>query len=763
LVAPQTGVPLFSALGDINGFAHTTLTSSPSAGAIAATIANGGLGTLNSVDFAQNNPNFEVVVGSTGSHEGAYTTNDGVTWTEFASRPNNNASGGAVAVSADGSTILWAASGKLPFFSTNNGSTWTAATMPSGTLTGGTVVSDRVNSSVFYYWTENSSDNQWKLYISTNGGHSFTQTGSALSNGNITLVANPLTAGDLWISSYNGVYHSTNSGTSFTQVSSIGFANVPSMTLGAPPPGKTYPAIYIYGTINNFLGVYRSDDAGQTWILLNDVNHQWGGLVDTMAADPNVFGRVYLGINGRGVIVGNPASSLPSGWVDADINMPGNPGWASSSTTLSTGATVNLWTVVGGGAGIGDSSDQFNFAYQPISGDVAITAEILSMTNADGTHGTPASGVMFRAGTSSNDPFAALLQSDGNSLVFEYRTTSGGSITSVPLGSIPVGSEYVRVVRVGNNFSGFYSSDGVTWTQLGSTIAIAAMPTSADVGLAAAANYNPQLTSAIFTNVAILLRGDINLDGHRDAADIVALINALVGLNTYQMTRQLSSQDLLNVADINNDGHVNNLDVQALINLLLGGGGSVSTESTTASSTDGLFGDLNPTPPTLLTSTPSATDFLTSNNNNTPRQKIPIEAPAKPHGQIEFSLPGVQATKGFSGLSLLSSVRTSQPISQMALDQFYGTFEPEDSLALAPTSSRITHPQDDFDLLESFWAHRGLNLQFNLDGQVTKVAAWATRDAQAAEGKVFLDVTVIAWVFPPERHWGLHLHGCPLH
>ena len=120
--------------------------------------------------------------------------------------------------------------------------------------------------------------------------------------------------------------------------------------MGAPAPGKSVPAIYIYGTPagDSFQGIYRSDDGGNTWLLLNDVSHQWGG-TGPLAADPNVFGRVYLGAGG--IIMGNPATSLPANWFDTDINEPGNPGWATSSTTLSTGTTVNQWNLVGGGAG----------------------------------------------------------------------------------------------------------------------------------------------------------------------------------------------------------------------------------------------------------------------------------------------------------------------------------------------------------------------------------------------------------------------------
>ncbi len=149
------------------------------------------------------------------------------------------------------------------------------------------------------------------------------------------------------------------------------------------------------------------------------------------------------------------------------------------------------------------TNDQFNFSSTPLTGSGLVSAQLLSLTNADGAVGTPEAGVMIRASTNDNDPFAAMLQTTGNSLVFEYRTTTGGSVTSATLGSVPVGAEYLEIVRSGSNFSGFYSSDGVTWTQLGSTVAIAAMPATANAGLVASANFNSQLTTATFNNVNV--------------------------------------------------------------------------------------------------------------------------------------------------------------------------------------------------------------------------------------------------------------------
>ncbi len=586
VAAPTAGTPLYSAMGDIGGFANTTLTFSPAAGSV------GGSGY--STDYAGTVPSDAVIVGSMGTTDGIYTTN-GVTFSAFAGNPSSGTAftEGTVAISANGSTIVWAPSGQAAYYSTNNGSSWTLSTLTGGggLPTGGVIVSDKVNPNYFYYWTENSSDNSWTLYVSSNGGQTFAESaGGAIGTGNVTLAVNQYVAGQLWISSYIGMYESTNFGASFTHVGSYSAAaNTGTMALGAPAPGGTIPAIYIYGTIasGGFEGLFRSDDGGNTWLQLNTTSEQWGGLIQTLAADPNVFGRVYIGINGRGIIMGNPSSSLPAGWVDTDINEPGNPGWATSSTTLSTGSVVNQWTINGGGAGVAATSvtlssltvsgdvatavtsgvsgfqvgqtifingasnaaydgyfvitglgntpagiaseigaateftfnitepnatvagtitatleDQLNFAYEPVSGNaVAISAELTGLTNTDNGKGTSEAGVMIRNGTSPTSPFVALFQTAAGNLVFEDR--SDGALDTQTVTGVPVGSEYVEIIGTGNGgYTGYYSANGTSWTQIGFGVTV---PTSGslNVGLAATADYNPQLTSATFTNLVI--------------------------------------------------------------------------------------------------------------------------------------------------------------------------------------------------------------------------------------------------------------------
>ncbi|WP_262423414.1 hypothetical protein [Brevundimonas denitrificans] len=54
------------------------------------------------------------------------------------------------------------------------------------------------------------------------------------------------------------------------------------------------------------LGVYRSDDAGRSWLRVNDDRHEYGRRYRAVAGDPRIPGRVYVATDGRGVVYGEP-------------------------------------------------------------------------------------------------------------------------------------------------------------------------------------------------------------------------------------------------------------------------------------------------------------------------------------------------------------------------------------------------------------------------------------------------------------------------
>jgi hypothetical protein len=70
------------------------------------------------------------------------------------------------------------------------------------------------------------------------------------------------------------------------------------------------PAVYLHGKVDGILGIFRSDNAGSSFVRLNDGAHQFGS-VRHVIGDPRVPGRVYVATGGRGILRGDPGSPCP--------------------------------------------------------------------------------------------------------------------------------------------------------------------------------------------------------------------------------------------------------------------------------------------------------------------------------------------------------------------------------------------------------------------------------------------------------------------
>jgi hypothetical protein len=255
-------------------------------------------GNTDCLDFAENKSAIIVRVGTSNSQNGAMSTNGGKSWTPFTSSPPGN-NGGSIAISPDGSIIVWTRQNAGPYYSKNNGASWQQSR---GANTGLKVVSDRVNTNFYGY-----DPNSGTVYISKDGAASFTTLDTGLPNGNGLLRAAPGHANDLWLCAGNswdnsaGLFRST-SGAKFTKISTIGFTA--SFGFGKSAPTSSYPSIYVQGTSANTNALYRSDNTAASWTHINDPSHQYGGAT-IVIGDPKTYGRVYIGTNGRGILVGD--------------------------------------------------------------------------------------------------------------------------------------------------------------------------------------------------------------------------------------------------------------------------------------------------------------------------------------------------------------------------------------------------------------------------------------------------------------------------
>lgn len=294
LLSPPAGpAHLLSGVSDIGGFTHTDLDHSPAQGMWTNPVAGAGL----SLDYSGGNPLLIARTNWANSNQfGAYSMDGGLTWTPFAAQPAQS-SPGSVAVLADQSTFIWAPGGGAVSYSRNFGSSWMAS---SGAPGGFGVVADKVDPKAAYIFDSGSGT----LYASNDGGATFAAAASGLpSNGTLSAVDGH--AGDLWLASSSGLFHSLNGGATFNKLPNV--LGAISVGFGLPAPGHAYPAIYLIGTLQASLqAIFRSNDGGASWKRINDDAHQFGTQA-LVIGDPRVYGRVYVGTNGRGILYGDPS------------------------------------------------------------------------------------------------------------------------------------------------------------------------------------------------------------------------------------------------------------------------------------------------------------------------------------------------------------------------------------------------------------------------------------------------------------------------
>lgn len=285
LVSPPSGAPLLSVMWDIDGFRHDTLDASPTAG-----FFKPNHGRNSDIDYAAQNPDIVVRVHERGTH-GSYSLDNGRTWTDWPTAPARRGLG-HVAVSADGAVFLSVPGGHGGFVSRDRGQTWASV---AGLPEDARVTASPRDPQRFH------AVGGGQAWLSTDGGASFTPTGAAVDVGD--LLAGTDEAGCLLLANAKGLHHSTDGGKSWRRLPGITSAS--KVGMGKAAPGAEHAAIFVVGRLGPTYGFFRSDDAGQTWLRINDDAHQFAH-VNAITGDPRVHGRVYVGSASRGILQGEP-------------------------------------------------------------------------------------------------------------------------------------------------------------------------------------------------------------------------------------------------------------------------------------------------------------------------------------------------------------------------------------------------------------------------------------------------------------------------
>jgi len=322
LLSPAAGASLISAIGDYGGFVHWD----PDIPAPEGNFDNPRFGNTTGLAFAWKDPRMIVRVGratndNPGRHIG-YSLDSGKTWQPASSSPCNDCRLGSIAVSSNGRAWIWSpdpvrnfpynnAPSPVPVFYTRDlGTTWFPC---SGLPDNSRVVADLVDPAKFYALDLFGG----KLFISRDTGIRFseqvlnlpggipekTDKRGDVRGGQDRLYATPGKTGDFWIAAYDGLYHSADTGLNFAKYNDV--MEIHAFGFGMAAPGEPFPALFLIGRISGIRGIFRSDDKAQSWVRINDAQHQWGLLLQ-VTGDPKKYGRVYVGTHGRGIILGDP-------------------------------------------------------------------------------------------------------------------------------------------------------------------------------------------------------------------------------------------------------------------------------------------------------------------------------------------------------------------------------------------------------------------------------------------------------------------------
>lgn len=304
------------------------------------------------LDYAFGTPNFVVNYIPTTNMSG-YSIDGGQTWTSWNGPSWTGIDGGALAVSTTQNWILTPSPGSQLYYTTNQGTTWTASTIagsPTNWLQKGVgypLAADRVNANNFC------AVNGATFYYSTNSGQNFASTSATIdgSAGQFAFRSVPgkgftylYTAGQQSGASHPANTHlwrltkTTNPCDTATIVNS-NLKEVMGFGFGAMPPGNSSytTAIYANGWYNGVQGIYVSLDGGTTWAAINVPASQipWplnnADFPMSVEGDPDVYGRIYI-----------PFQASAGGYIDTQDACPSVKFTSAIKPNDTITGTVNL-------------------------------------------------------------------------------------------------------------------------------------------------------------------------------------------------------------------------------------------------------------------------------------------------------------------------------------------------------------------------------------------------------------------------------------
>ena len=182
---------------------------------------------------------------------------------------------------------------------------------------------------------------------------------------------------------------------------------------------------------------------------------------------------------------------MPAPFLNQDIGAPAIAGAATYNN--------GTFTISGAGNDIWGTSDQFQFVYQPITGDMDVSVHVASLVATDPW---AKAGVMMRESLTAPavNVYSLISAQSGFSSQNRPTTSATSTFVSAGAGNAPT---WVRLVRTGSRFDSYRSADGVTWTLMATNTLT--LPSTIYVGMAVTSHNVSAATTAVLDNFAITI------------------------------------------------------------------------------------------------------------------------------------------------------------------------------------------------------------------------------------------------------------------
>jgi regulation of enolase protein 1 (concanavalin A-like superfamily) len=285
-------------------------------------------------------------------------------------------------------------------------------------------------------------------------------------------------------------------------------------------PSGLIPKIEVYDAAGNL--VAAKDDADLRGSANNDVSVSLNLPAGTYYAVVRSHGD-YGDIGQYDVT----ATDLPDGWGSQYVGYASAVGGPTGNAGYATyNAGTGTFAIAGAGGSSWGTTDQAQLAGTTLAGDGSVTVRVRTIEN---SNALAKAGIMVRETSAQGSRLVTLNVTPTSGTQFIQRATAGGSLTSTTTAAAGFAPTYLRLVRSGNVFTAFRSTDGVTFTAVGSAATVS-MASTVTVGLFATSYAGYATSTATFDNLSTT--GGVNAAPVLNALAAPAALTAVPGTGT---------------------------------------------------------------------------------------------------------------------------------------------------------------------------------------------------------------------------------------